>query len=40
MTIEELLQDRVKLLKLLWIGFITSIIFIGIGVIWILNRLL
>jgi hypothetical protein len=40
MTIEGLLQDRTKLLKLMWIGLISSIVFIGIGVIWILNELL
>lgn len=30
---EEMLHDRVLIMKLFWIGFIAGIVFIGIGVI-------
>jgi len=31
--LEEMLHDRVLMMKLFWLGFITGIVFIGIGVI-------
>ncbi|HEX9907594.1 MAG TPA: hypothetical protein VGB78_03895 [Thermoplasmata archaeon] len=39
MVLEELLQDKSRLLKLVWIGFIMSLVFIGIGVYYILAEL-
>jgi len=40
MSIEELLQDRSKLIKLFWMGLIASIVFIAIGVVWMMNQIL
>ena len=40
MKLEELLNDRAKLIKIFWLGFITSIVFIGIGVVLILMEFL
>ncbi|MGQ9587101.1 MAG: hypothetical protein ACUVT7_01790 [Thermoplasmata archaeon] len=31
MKLEELLQDRTTLVKLVWLAFISSLVFIGIG---------
>jgi len=39
-SIEELLQDRSKLIKLFWMGLIASIVFIAIGVVWMMNQIL
>jgi hypothetical protein len=36
----DILQDRQKLVKLFWLGFISSLVFIGIGVVMILENLL
>lgn len=33
MTLEELLQDRQKMMKLFWIGFVSSLVFIAIGLV-------
>ncbi len=33
MTLEEMLQDRQKMTKLFWIGFISSLVFIAIGLV-------
>jgi hypothetical protein len=39
LTIEDLLRDRTKMLKLFWIGLISSLVFIGIGVFFIIMAL-
>jgi hypothetical protein len=39
LTLEDLLRDRTKMLKLFWLGFIMSLVFIGIGVVYILMAL-
>jgi hypothetical protein len=39
LTLEELLKDRAKMMKLIWIGFISSLVFIAIGVVLILLEL-
>jgi hypothetical protein len=33
LTLEEMLQDRQKMMKLFWIGFISSLVFIAIGLV-------
>ena len=40
MRLEELLQDRVKLLKLIWVAFLVSMVFLVIGYIMIIQDLL
>lgn len=40
MTIEELLHDRQKMMKLIWLGFMSSLVFIGIGLVLILMEIL
>lgn len=40
MTIEELLRDRQKMMKLIWLGFMSSLVFIGIGLVLILMEIL
>lgn len=37
MRISEILNDRNKLIKLYWIAWISSLVFIGIGVVIILS---
>ncbi len=39
MTLEELLRDRTKMMKLFWIGFIASLVFIAIGAVYIILAL-
>ena len=31
MALLDILQDREKLMKLMWLGFLASLVFIGIG---------
>ena len=33
MTLEALLRDRNKMMKLFWIGFVSSLVFMGIGLV-------
>ena len=40
MVLEELLRDRSKMIKLYWLGFISSLVFIAIGAIYIIMALL
>ena len=40
MTLEDILSDRQKMMKLFWIGMIASLVFIGIGVVYILVAIL
>jgi len=40
LTIEELLRDRQKMMKLIWLGFMSSLVFIGIGLVLILMEIL
>jgi hypothetical protein len=40
LTLEDLLRDRTKMLKLYWIGLISSLVFIGIGIYFIIMELL
>ncbi len=40
MRLEDLLQDRVKLLKLIWVAFWVSMVFLVIGYIMIIQDLL
>ncbi len=40
MALEELLRDRSKMIKLYWLGFISSLVFIAIGAIYIILALL
>jgi len=40
LRLEELLQDRVKLLKLIWVAFWVSMVFLVIGYIMIIQDLL
>jgi len=35
LTIEDILSDREKMMRLFWIGLISSLVFIGIGVVYI-----
>jgi hypothetical protein len=37
--LEELLHDRQKMIKLIWIGFVSSLVFIGIGLVLILKEI-
>jgi hypothetical protein len=39
-TLEELLADRSKMMKLFLIGFISSLVFMGLGAVIILMQLL
>ena len=40
MTLEKLLHDRQKMMKLIWLGFISSLVFIGIGLVLIMMEIL
>lgn len=40
MSLEELIRDRSKMMKLYWLGFISSLVFIAIGAIYIILALL
>jgi hypothetical protein len=40
LRLEDLLQDRVKLLKLIWVAFWVSMVFLVIGYIMIIQDLL
>jgi hypothetical protein len=40
LTLDELLRDRSKILKLFWIGLISSLVFIGIGMVLIIMALM
>jgi len=40
MTLSELLQDKVFMTKVIWLGFISSLVIMGIGVIVIVADLL
>jgi len=40
LRLEELLQDRVKLLKLIWVAFWVSMVFLVIGYIMIIQDIL
>lgn len=39
MTLEDLLRDRNKMMKLYLIGFISSLVFIGIGLVIIITEI-
>jgi hypothetical protein len=39
-TLDELLQDKVFLTKIIWLGFISSLVIMGIGLWVILKNLL
>jgi hypothetical protein len=40
LVLEELLRDRSKMIKLYWLGFISSLVFIAIGAIYIIMAFL
>ena len=40
LTLEEILRDREKMMKLFWIGLISSFVFIAIGVVIIIMALI
>lgn len=40
MVLEELLRDRSKMIKLYWLGFISSLVFIAIGAVYIVLALI
>jgi len=40
LTIEDILSDREKMMRLFWIGLISSLVFIGIGVVYIVMAII
>jgi len=40
LALKELLHDRQKMIKLIWIGFISSLAFIAIGIVIILKEII
>jgi hypothetical protein len=40
LTLGDILTDRQKLMKLYWLGIISSLVFIGIGVVYIIMAVL
>ncbi len=40
MSLKELLQDRQVMMKLIWVGFISSLVFIAIGIVIILREII